>query len=109
MAFDYALELLAHMLAALFVAAQKEHAHAVCARLGQYNAQRRTDLLEEFVRQLRKYTGAVAGQLVGAGCAAVAKCAQHVYGIRHQLMAGATFNVANHAYAACVVFKLRIV
>ena len=95
---------------ALRAIARHEHvADGVMAGLGQLDVERRGDLFEEFMRDLHQDAGAVAGQRVGAGRAAMGEVLQDLEAMLDDLVARPALEVGDEADAASIVLALRII
>ena len=87
----------------------KDHADAVVARFGQFDAQRCADLAQECIRHLQEDAGAVAGIGFTAAGAAMVEVDQDGQRLLDDLVGLFPLDVGDEADAAGIVFELGIV
>ncbi len=96
-------------LAPVGILRHEQHANSVFAAFRQREAELLGFLGKEFVRNLHKDAGTVAGARIGADCAAVFQVAQDGQRVLDDLVRGLALDVGDEADAAGVLVEPRIV
>src|SRR5262245_32609068 len=77
--------------------------------LGQGDAERRAGLAQELMRDLHENAGAVAGERVGSGGAAMGQVLEDLQPVLDDLAAWPAFEIGDETDAASIALVLRIV
>ena len=94
---------------ALIPIGQKDHAHPILPRFGQAESQSIAGVLEKGVRDLEQDTGAVAGILLAATCAAVVQILQNRQCLLDDPMGLFALDINNEADATSIVLEFGVI
>ena len=91
------------------IARHEDVAGGIAAGRRQREAELAALVLEEVVRDLNEHAGAVAGQRVGAHCAAVLEVGENLEGVGDDLMRFAALEIGDEADATRIALVRRII